>query len=136
MRDCSQPGHYLLHQPPMLMLSSILDRHEQSICCTSIIDSRNPLLMDGLFPAIGGLELIAQASGVLLGLHNTGHPVKPGVIAQIKRFTLEPADIPVGSEVYVHARLQAGGADAALVEGEVLFAARQFFSAVLMLALL
>jgi predicted hotdog family 3-hydroxylacyl-ACP dehydratase len=134
MSDFGHPGDYLPHRPPMLMLSRVLGRREQAIHCASIIDPRNPLLEDGRFPVIGGLELVAQAAGVLLGLQNTGPPGKPGVIVQVKRFSTEAADIPVGSELQVHARIQAGGPDAALVEGEVLFADTRIFTAVLMLA--
>jgi predicted hotdog family 3-hydroxylacyl-ACP dehydratase len=136
MSDFGHPGQYLPHRPPMLMLSGILGRQEQSIHCTSIIDPLNPLLAGGRFPAIGGLELIAQAAGVLLGLQTGGNSARPGVIVQVKCFTVEQADIRAGSELHIHTRLQAGGADAALVEGEVLFADRQFFSGVVMLALL
>lgn len=131
-----EPGRYLPHRPPMLMISGVLARREQSIHCVSIIEPRNPLLVDGRFPALGGLELVAQAAGVLLGLQHGGQSARPGVIVQVKQFTLEPADIPAGSELQVHARVQAGGPDAARVEGEVLFADRQVFSGVLMLALL
>lgn len=136
MSDAGEPGRYLPHRPPMLMVSGVLARHEQSIECVSIIGPRNPLLVGGRFPPIGGLELVAQAAGVLLGFRRAGQPVRPGVIVQVKRFSLDPAEIAVGSELHIHVRVQAGGPDAALVEGEAVFADRQFFSAMLMLALL
>ncbi len=136
MTDCDAPGRYLPHKPPMRMVSRIVSRAERSIHCTGIIDARNPLVTDGRFPAIGGLELVAQAAGVLLGLASAGAPARPGVIVQVKRFSIEPAEVPVGAELHIHARLQAGGADAALVEGEVFLDDRPFFSALVMLALL
>ena len=126
----------LPHRPPMLMLTAILEQDADSIHCTSLIDAHNPLLSDGLFPVSGGVELLAQAAGTLLGARAPGNAARPGAIVQVKSFQVEPHDIPVGAELHIHARYQAGTADAALFEGEVTFGEQRFFTGTLMIALL
>ncbi len=118
----------------MLMLSSLLQQDEHFIHCISKIEAQNPLLVDGYFPTLGGLELLAQASGALLGLTSGGKAVRPGVIARIKSFQLLDASIPVGAELHIHARIVAGNLDAAMVEGSVLFNEQAFFTGSMMLA--
>ena len=126
----------LPHRPPMLMLTAMLAQDTDRVHCTSVIDSGNPLLRDGQFPAIGGLELLAQAAGALLGRRTSGNAVRPGAIVQVKSFRVEPASFPVGAELHIHVRYQAGSADAALFEGEVTFHEQCVFAATLMIALL
>ena len=129
---------WLPHRAPMLMLSRLLFQDGQRVHCSSLIDSKNPLLSNGHFPAIGGLELLAQASGILLGVQATSNATRPGAIVQIKSFRLEPQprSIPVGSELFIHARYQSGTDEAAFFEGEVVYSEQCIFSAVLMIAIL
>ena len=126
----------LPHRPPMLMLTAILEQESDSVHCTSMIDTQNPLLSDGLFPVTGGLELLAQAAGTLLGVRAPDNAARPGAIVQVKSFQAEPLDIPVGAELHIHARYQAGTAEAALFEGEVMFGKQRFFTGTLIIALL
>jgi len=126
----------LPHRPPMLMLTAILEQESDSVHCSSVIDAQNPLLSDGLFPVTGGLELLAQAAGTLLGVRAADNAARPGAIVQVKSFQAEPLDIPVGAELHIHARYQAGTAEAALFEGEVMFGEQRFFTGTLMIALL
>ena len=126
----------LPHRPPMLMLTAILEQESDSVHCSSVIDAQNPLLSDGLFPVTGGLELLAQAAGTLLGVRAADNAARPGAIVQVKSFQAEPLDIPVGAELHIHARYQAGTAEAALFEGEVMFGEHRFFTGTLMIALL
>ena len=114
----------------------MLEQDTDSVHCSSVIDAHNPLLHDGLFPVMGGVELLAQAAGTLLGGRAPGNAARPGAIVQIKSFQLEPLDIPVGTELHIHARYQAGTAEAALFEGEVLSGERCFFTGTLMIAFL
>lgn len=125
----------LPHRPPMLMLTAILAQDKDSVYCTSVIGADNPLLRNGLFPVTGGIELLAQAAGTLLGARASGDPARPGAIVQVKSFRVEQADIPVDAELHIHARYQAGTAEAALFEGEVTLGERCFFSGSLMIAL-
>jgi predicted hotdog family 3-hydroxylacyl-ACP dehydratase len=126
----------LPHRPPMLMLTTMLEQDADSVHCTSVINRHNPLLCNGLFPVIGGVELLAQAAGTLLGARAPGNATRPGAIVQVKSFQVEPLDIPVGTELHIHARYQAGTAEAALFEGEVMFGEQRFFTGTLMIALL
>jgi predicted hotdog family 3-hydroxylacyl-ACP dehydratase len=129
-------AHLLPHRPPMLMLTTMLAQETESVHCTSVIDAHNPLLHDGLFPVVGGVELLAQAAGTLLGVQTPGNAARPGAIVQVKSFWVEQADIPVGAELHIHARYQAGTTEAALFEGEVTFNEQCFFTGTLMIALL
>ena len=126
----------LPHRSPMLMLTTLLAQDTDSVHCTSVIDAYNPLLRDGLFPATGGVELLAQAAGTLLGARTSDKTARPGAIVQVKSFQVEQLNIPVGAELHIHARYQAGTAEAALFEGEVTFGEQCFFTGTLMIALL
>ena len=128
--------HMLPHRAPMLMLSKILLQGKRSIHCSSIIETQNPLLVDGYFPPLGGLELLAQASGVMLGESKTNQETSVGVIARIKSLQILEMAIPVGAELHIHAKLMAGNLDAAMIEGHVLFNERTFCSGTMMLATL
>ncbi|MEE9492707.1 MAG: hypothetical protein V3W04_04945 [Gammaproteobacteria bacterium] len=128
--------HILPHRAPMLMLSKILLQDKRSIHCSSIIETQNPLLVDGYFPPLGGLELLAQASGVMLGESKTNQETSVGVIARIKSLQILEMAIPVGAELHIHAKLMAGNLDAAMIEGHVLFNERTFCSGTMMLATL
>jgi predicted hotdog family 3-hydroxylacyl-ACP dehydratase len=119
----------------MLMLTTMLAQDTESVHCTSIIDAHNPLLHDGLFPVTGGVELLAQAAGTLLGALSPDTATRPGAIVQVKFFQVEQVDIPVGAELHIHARYQAGSAEAALFEGEVTYDEQCFFTGTLMIAL-
>lgn len=126
----------LPHRPPMLMLTTVLAQDTDDVHCASVIDAHNPLLCDGLFPVTGGVELLAQAAGILLAARTPGNAARPGAIVQVKSFHLEQVPIPVGAELHIHAHYQAGSADAALFEGEVTFDDRCFFTGTLMITLL
>jgi predicted hotdog family 3-hydroxylacyl-ACP dehydratase len=125
---------YLPQRRPMRMLSEVLDHDDRQIRCRCHIEANNPLLKDGLFPVTGGLELLAQSSGLLLGLAQ--HVPERGVagIVQLKTFQVQAVDIPVTADCIVQARLLGGGVDAAQFEGEVYYNEQQFFAGTLMLA--
>ena len=126
----------LPHRPPMLMLTAILEQDTKSVHCTSVVDAQNPFLRDGLFPVMGGMELVAQAGGTLLGARAPGNIARPGAIVRVKSFQVEPMCIGVSAELHIHARYQAGSAEAAIFEGEVTFDEQCFFTGTLMIALL
>lgn len=126
----------LPHRPPMLMLTRLLAQEVNYAHCISVIDATNPLVQDGIFPSAGGIELVAQTAGVLIGSRLPGSPTRQGVIVQIKTFQIEPVCIPVGAELDIHARYVAGSPDAAIFEGEVVFGERCFFTGRLMIAFL
>jgi hypothetical protein len=57
-------------------------------------------------------------------------------VVQVKSFRVEQLSIPVGAELLIHARFQAGTADAAIFEGEVSFNEQCFFTGTVMIAFL
>ena len=127
----------LPHRPPMLMLTEILQQQADHIHCRSIIRADNPMLNpQRLFPATAAIEPLAQAAGLLLGEHSPGDASRPGAIVQIKTFQAQPATIPVGTELRIHAHYQAGSADAALFKGQVKCGEQTLLSAELLIALL
>ena len=123
----------LPHRPPMLMLTEVVNEETRAIHARATIAADNPLLDAGLFPAFAAIEPLAQACGLLLGGQGA---VRPGAIVQIKTFTLEPRPIPIAAALDIHARYQAGSADAALFDGEVTLAGQAVLSASLMIAFL
>jgi len=127
---------WLPHRPPMLMLTSILSQEEDNIHCNCIIRADNPLLRGDLFPVTSGVELLAQAGGILLGTRARDAASQAGAIVQIKSFQVETLRIPVGADIHIHAHYQAGSFDAALFDGEVIYNDQTFFTGTLMIALL
>ena len=126
----------LPHRPPMLMLSEVLQQQADHNHCRSVIRADNPMLENGLFPATAAIELLAQAAGLLLGARNPGNASRPGAIVQIKHFHATHSNIPVGTELHIHAHYQAGSADAAMFAGEVKLDGQAILNAELMIALL
>ncbi len=138
---------WLPHTPPMLMLSEVLAYTDKSIDGLSRIRVDNPLLEDGHFPSLGGIELFAQLAGILFAIKNTAHHqpgpvekisgVKPlgGAVVQLKSFKLGEASIPVGSELRIHADFIGGSEQAARMSGVVYFGKKKIFEGSLMIAL-
>ena len=125
---------YLPQGRPMRMVSAVLDYDARRIRSRCRIEADNPLLENGLFPVRGGLELLAQTSGLLLGLAQHAAERRVAGIVQVKSFRLEAVDIPVTADCIVQARLLAGSLDAAQFEGEAYYNEQLFFAGTLMLA--
>ena len=125
---------YLPQRRPMRMVSAVLDYDARRIRSRCRIEADNPLLENGLFPVRGGLELLAQTSGLLLGLTQHAAERRVAGIVQVKSFRLEAVDIPVAADCIVQARLLAGSLDAAQFEGEAYYNEQLFFAGTLMLA--
>jgi len=122
----------LPHAPPMLMISELLGYQDDQIECRCEIGCDNPLLVDGKFPPHGGLEMVAQASGLLLGLRRQGK--KPaGAIVRVRSFTVAKIDTPQGAHVDVTSSYLHGNSDAAIFNGKACVDGKQFFAASLML---
>ena len=137
---------WLPHTPPMLMLSEVLTYTDKSIDGLSKIRAENPLLEDGQFPCLGGIELFAQLAGLLFAIKNTHQQAWPaekmsgakssrGAVVQLKSFELGEASIPVGSELKIHADFIGGSEQAAKMSGVVYFGKKKIFEGSLMIAL-
>lgn len=125
---------YLPQRRPMRMVSAVLDYDARQIRSRCRIEADNPLLENGLFPVRGGLELLAQTSGLLLGLAQHAAERRVAGIVKVKSFRLEAVDIPVAADCIVQARLLAGSLEAAQFEGEAYYNEQLFFAGTLMLA--
>ena len=137
---------WLPHTPPMLMLSEVLTYTDKSIDGLSRIGADNPLLEDELFPCLGGVELFAQLAGILFAINNTQQQASPtekmsgaksprGAVVQLKSFELGEVNIPVGSELNIHADFIGGSEQAARMSGVVYFGKKKIFEGSLMIAL-
>lgn len=122
----------------MRMISQVVEYDSVWMHCCARIRADNPLLVDSCFPVYAGIELLAQACGLLFGARRQEAdctPV-PGAIVQIKSFQLEGASIPVGTTLQVHGHFEGGSQQAALFSGEVQLDGTRILSGSLMLALL
>lgn len=139
VKQMIEPGDWLPHSGPMLMLSEVISHDKQSIRCTSKIQLDNPLLVEDKFPEIGGIELFAQAAGLLFGVRKADteqeSDKRPGAVIQIKSFALQAADIGIGDELDIIADYIGGSQDAVMIEGEVRFQNKSIFTGSLMIAL-
>lgn len=132
MSEAIDPTELLPHAPPMLMVTDVIAHDEKTIHCRCHIAADNPLLVDGLLPAHCGIELLAQGSGLLLGLqHRQGKP--GGAIAAVRSFNVNPKAVASGDVIDVHSRFIGGTQDAALFEGEARLGEHDWCSASIML---
>lgn len=127
----------LPHRPPMLMITQVIACDQEQIHCTARIQRENPLLVHGLFPALGGIELVAQAAGLLLATREaTDGEAGPGAIAQIKTFQASEQAVPVGSLLDIQADFSGGNAAVAMFQGQVAMQQDILFIGTLMITLL
>ena len=109
----------LPHQKPMLMVSEIVAHDDQTLTARATIDADNPLLESGQFPGHGALELLAQASGLFLGLQFSGE-VRPGAIVSVRDMQVHTPWLPANETLMVETRLLGGGDSAAMFHGKVM----------------
>lgn len=58
----------LPHRGRALLLARVVDWTEQQVCCEAILGEECPYVRDGRLESVCGLEVLAQAAGVYLGL--------------------------------------------------------------------
>lgn len=139
LKQMIEPADWLPHSEPMLMLSKVVFHDKNSIRCRCKIQANNPLLVEAKFPEMGGIELFAQAAGLLFGLRKADTTLesdnRPGAVIQIKSFTLQVAGLGVGDELDIVANYIGGSQDAVMMKGEVRFQNKSIFTGSLMIAL-
>jgi len=108
----------LPHQKPMLMISEVMAYDDQRLTALARIDQDNPLLERGLFPGHAALELLAQASGLLLGLRFAGES-RPGAIVSIRDMHVYTAWLKVGETLKIETSFLGGSESAAMFLGSV-----------------
>jgi len=110
----------LPHQKPMLMVSEIVACDDHSLSARACIEKDNPLLeKDGLFPGHAALELLAQASGLFLGLHVAGE-ARPGAIVSVRNMQVYTPWLSVNDSLMIETRFLGGSESAAMFQGQVM----------------
>ena len=109
----------LPHQKPMLMVSEIVTHDDQTLTARATIDEDNPLLESGRFPGHGGLELLAQASGLFLGVRFAGE-ARPGAIVSVRDMQVHSPWIEANESVTIETRFLGGSESAAMFQGQVI----------------
>ena len=109
----------LPHQKLMLMVTEIVTYDDHRLTARATIDEDNPLLESSKFPGYGGLELLAQASGLFLGLQFAGE-VRPGAIVSVRDMQVYTAWIEVNESLTIETRFLGGSERAAMFQGQVL----------------
>jgi len=108
----------LPHRKPMLMLTSLLEYNNDSLSAAAVIEADNPLLHNGQLPAHATLELIAQASGLFLGL-NGEESNGPGAIVSVRNMQVYDALIETGTMLSIDTRCMGRSGQAAMFNGRV-----------------
>ncbi len=109
----------LPHRKPMLMVSKITAYDDQTLTAQGRIDADNPLLVEGRFPGHGGLELLAQASGLFLGTRFSGE-ARPGAIVSVRDMQVHMPWLAVNDSLTIETRFLGGSESAAMFQGQVL----------------
>lgn len=98
----------LPHAPPARLILGILDASPEGITAVAEVPPGHPLVVDGLAPALLGIEAAAQAAAILEALQRTdGLGPRIGYLVGIREARLTGA-FPAGRPFRVAARLQGG----------------------------
>ncbi|MDQ6993880.1 MAG: hypothetical protein Q9M31_10420 [Mariprofundus sp.] len=124
----------LPHRAPMLMITKLLTHDKQKIIALASIDANNPLLQKGRFPGYASLELLAQTSGLFLGLKFTANTA-PGAIIALRNMEIYVPFIPCGETLIIESTFLGGSQHAAMFEGTVLIGKRVVMKASITLSL-
>jgi len=107
----------LPHRKPMLMISEVLSYDDQQLEALSLIEAVNPLLQDGgRFPGFATLELLAQASGLFLGLNMDGS-AEPGAIVSVRNMHIFKSSLGIDEPIHVKINFLGGSGSAAMFQG-------------------
>ena len=117
----------------MLMIGTIVKHDAERLTALARIDSENPLLDQGRLPGHAGLELIAQASGLFLGLVFKGK-ARPGAIVAVRDMQVRQPWLNVDADITVETGLMGGDENAAMFRGSVMVAGEPAVEATLMVS--
>ena len=95
----------LPHQPPMVLLDSIVDLSETQIVTRVCIGADSMFLREGKVRSIVGLEYMAQAVAAYAGMqhHKVGDPPKVGYIIGVPLMEVKVDSFELGDTLDVHA---------------------------------
>lgn len=131
--ELPNPADFLPHRGAMLLLGRVTALDAERVEAEATIRADNPLLGAAGFPAWGGLELLAEACGMLLAGGGADRP-KAAAIVAVRQMSCAPQRFPVGTTLRIHGELLGGSAAAALCSGRVEVAGESVFSATLTIA--
>jgi len=107
----------LPHKKPMLMISEVLSYDDQQLEALSLIEPANPLLQDERrFPGFASLELLAQASGLFLGLNMDGSAA-PGAIVSVRNMQIFKPSLVIDKVIHIKINFLGGSGRAAMFQG-------------------
>jgi len=109
----------LPHRKPMLLVSEVLTYNAHGLTALASIHDDNPLLELGQFPGHAALEMLAQASGLLLGLRCAGE-VRPGAIVSVRDMQVHVARLFPGDQMKIETNFLGGIESAAMFKGAVM----------------
>lgn len=104
----SAVGDLLPHAPPSRLILGVIERSPEGITAVAEVPPGHPLVIDGLAPAILGIEAAAQAAAVLEALQRTDTPgPRIGYLVGIREARLL-GPFPAGRPFLATARFQGG----------------------------
>jgi len=96
----------LTHEPPMLLLSSVVSVDDEGSCCEAFV-SKDMLFVDdnGDLPGWVGIELMAQTIAVWGGRYseNENREVRIGLLLGSRKYESQAEVFPAGSNLIVNA---------------------------------
>ena len=113
----------LPHRPPMLLVQEVVELGEAGLVCDGRIPADNPFVEDGKAPAVFGLELAAQAAGVLEALRRiregASGPPRAGYLVSLKRARFATPFLDADRALRVNVRTIGAIGQLAMVEAVV-----------------
>lgn len=96
------------HEPPMVWLDKLIEWQPGYAKCQATIFTHSAGVVDGRQPAVLLLEHMAQAVAACLGYgaHQSGEPVRVGMIIACRTYELYAESIPVGNILTLEAKCE------------------------------
>lgn len=149
MTETIKCADWLPHALPMRMLEDVVAHTDTTLRSKCTISAGNPFLQGNVFPVVTGVELLAQAAGVLFGLRKVGiHDsagvlgqkgldlaTANGVVVQIKIFEVFRHFIPTGAELEISVEHIGGTDDVVMMEGVLDYGQQTILTVTLMIAM-
>lgn len=144
-----ESADWLPHAKPMRMLEDIVSNTDTTLQGKCLISVENPFLQGDVFPVVSGVELLAQAAGVLFGLRKagmhdseavllsevSGPTTSKGAVVQIKVFEVLKRFVPIGAQLGVSVEHIGGTDEVVMMKGVLDYRQQTILTATLMIAM-
>lgn len=106
MSDFAALADYLPHDPPMVLLDSVIAKHDGEVTCALQIREGAPFVDAGRVRAVVALEYMAQAAGVYAGIESRAQrePIRWGFLIGCSELVLTTDAFVVGTQLIVAAK--------------------------------